>query len=61
MEEQLVECKQCNYLPPEMREYMARRCALCGNPHCDECLNEAGLCTPCSEKLPYGMDEATPV
>lgn len=61
MEEQFIECKQCNDLPPEMRGYMTRTCKLCGTLHCDECLNEAGLCTPCSERLPYSKEEATPV
>lgn len=61
MEEQLIECKQCNSLPPDLREYMSRTCALCGTLHCDECINEAGLCTPCSEKLTYSREEGTPV
>ncbi len=61
MEEQLIDCKKCSVLPPEMREYSSRSCVLCGNVHCDECLNEAGYCSSCSEKIPYSKEEATAV
>jgi hypothetical protein len=61
MEEHLTDCRQCNVLPPELREYSAKTCVLCGTLHCDECMNEAGYCTPCSEKLSYTQDEAIAV
>jgi hypothetical protein len=61
MEEQLIECKQCGIMTPEFTEYVTRTCNLCGTLCCDECLNEVGLCTPCSGKLSYSRDEANPV
>jgi len=61
MEEMWVECRVCKELPPELRGYSERTCSLCGALHCDECLNEAGYCTPCSEKMGFSRDEATPV
>jgi hypothetical protein len=61
MEEQLIDCKGCAILPPEMRQYTDRTCKLCGESHCDECLNEAGYCTPCSEKMDWSKEEATGV
>ncbi|MFZ2445688.1 MAG: hypothetical protein WAW37_04980 [Syntrophobacteraceae bacterium] len=58
MEAEYIDCKRCDLLPPEVRGYATRTCGLCGALHCDECLNEAGYCTPCSEKLSYSMEEA---
>ena len=61
MEEQHIDCKHCSLTPPELRQYSARTCTLCGELHCDECLNEAGYCTPCSEKMDYSKEEAIAV
>jgi len=56
-----MECRFCRALPPEIGEYSTKACRLCGALHCDECLNEAGYCTPCSEKTDYSKDEAIPI
>ncbi len=61
MEEQYIDCKYCSSMTPEVRQYAARTCALCGTLHCDECLNEAGYCTPCSEKSDFSKEEAIAV
>ena len=61
MEDALIECRTCESLAPELKEYSSRLCRLCGALHCDECLNEAGYCTSCSEKMDYSKDEAIPV
>lgn len=60
METAWIECKVCKDVPPAGREF-AKTCRLCGALHCDECINEAGYCTPCSEKLDYSKEEAIPV
>ena len=60
MEETWMECKICKDAPAEQKE-SAKMCRLCGALHCDECINEAGYCTPCSEKMGYSMEEASPV
>jgi hypothetical protein len=56
-----INCKECAMLPPEVQQYANRSCVLCGTLHCDECLNEAGYCTSCSEKMSYSKDEAAAV
>ncbi len=56
-----IECKECEILPSELKEYSDRKCRLCGALRCDECLNEAGLCTSCSENMNSSMDDAIPV
>jgi len=61
METIWVECKKCAALPAELKDYSAKMCRLCGTLHCDECLNEAGYCTPCSERMDYSKEEAVPV
>ncbi|MGO9689167.1 MAG: hypothetical protein ACLP2X_11565 [Syntrophobacteraceae bacterium] len=61
MEGLLLECKVCETLAPELKEYTAKTCRLCGALHCNECLNEAGYCTPCSEKMEYSKEDAIPV
>ncbi|MEM5785672.1 MAG: hypothetical protein AAGU11_00060 [Syntrophobacteraceae bacterium] len=61
MDEQYIDCKQCNDLPPEARQYATRSCSLCETTHCDACLNEAGYCTPCSEKMGFSKEEAISV
>jgi hypothetical protein len=61
MEGMWMECKMCETLSPELKEYSAKTCRLCGALHCDECLNEAGYCTPCSERMDYSKEEALPV
>ncbi len=61
MEAMWIECKTCESLAPELKEYSNRLCRLCGALHCDACLNEAGYCTPCSEKMDYSKEEAIPV
>jgi hypothetical protein len=61
MEGMWLECRVCETLIPQLKEYSARACRLCGTLHCDECLNEAGYCTPCSEKLDYSKEDAIPV
>lgn len=61
MEGMWMECRTCESLAPALKEYSSGTCRLCGALHCDECLNDAGYCTPCSEKLDYFKDEATPV
>jgi hypothetical protein len=61
MEDVFIECKTCQTLAPEMMEYSGRLCKLCNVAHCDECLNEAGYCTPCSEKLDYLKEDAIAV
>jgi hypothetical protein len=61
MESMWMECKMCDTLAPEMKGSASKTCRLCGALHCDECLNEAGYCTPCSEKIDYSKDEAIPV
>jgi len=58
MESTWIDCKRC---APKTKERSKRTCSLCGALHCDECLNEAGYCTPCSEKMGYSKDEAIPV
>ncbi len=60
MEQAWIECRICKDVPPQGME-SAKQCRLCGVLHCDECLNEAGYCTPCSEKLEYTKEEAIPV
>jgi len=59
--EEYIDCKKCNTMPPEIRQYAEKSCVLCGALHCDDCLNEAGYCTPCSEKLSYNKEEAIAV
>jgi hypothetical protein len=61
MDSLLIECRVCKALSAEVREYSAKICRLCESLHCDECLNEAGYCTPCSEKMEYSKEEAIPV
>lgn len=61
MEDALIECKTCMTAPPEIAEYSSRLCKLCNVAHCDECLNEAGYCTSCSEKMDYLKEDALPV
>ena len=61
MESTWIECKLCETLAPKVKEHSARICRLCGALHCDECLNEAGYCRSCSEKMDYSKDEAIPV
>jgi hypothetical protein len=61
MEEQLIECKACDIIPKHLREYADRSCRLCGGLGCDECLNEAGYCSPCNTRTPYSKEEAIPV
>ncbi len=56
-----MECTKCKTPAPEMKESAVGTCRLCAVLHCDECLNEAGYCTSCSEKMDYSMDEAIPV
>ncbi len=58
MESEFINCKKC---ASHTKEHSAGTCCLCGALHCDECLNEAGYCTPCSEKMSYSKDEAIPV
>jgi len=58
MEEQHIDCKHCTLMPAEMKQYATKTCGLCGELHCDECLNEAGYCTPCTEKNDYSKEEA---
>lgn len=61
MEGVWVDCKECRTLPPELHEYAAKKCSLCGALMCDECLDEAGYCAPCSLTRSYSKDEAVPV
>jgi hypothetical protein len=61
MESVLIDCKRCSTLAPEIMEYSSRLCRLCNVAHCDECLNEAGYCTPCSEKMDHSKEDAIPV
>ncbi len=61
MEDMWIECKVCGTFASEIRRHSSRECSLCGAMHCDECLNEAGYCTPCSEKLGYSKGDAIPV
>ncbi len=61
MEEQYIDCKRCGAMPPEVKQHAAKTCTLCGTLHCDECLNEAGYCTPCSEKMSFSKEEAIAV
>ncbi len=61
MDGQTIDCQQCDNLPPELYEYAARTCKLCGALECDSCLNEAGYCEPCSIKANYSKEEAIPI
>lgn len=61
MENTLIDCKVCESLTSEIAEYSTKVCRLCGELHCDECLNEAGYCTPCSEETGYLREDAIPV
>ncbi len=61
MEPEWIECRECGILPPEIQAYVAKTCGLCGTMNCDECLDEAGLCTPCSDKPDFSFEEAIPV
>jgi hypothetical protein len=61
MEEQLIACKVCGAMPKEPAVFIDRSCRLCGALACDECLNEAGYCTPCSARAPYNRVEANPI
>lgn len=61
MEGQWIECRECGALPSEMQGYAAKTCSLCGALHCDECLNEAGYCTPCSEESLWSKEEGIAV
>jgi len=56
-----MEGTMCETPAPEMKEYASGTCRLCAALYCDECLNEAGYCTTCSEKMDYSKDEAIPV
>lgn len=56
MEERHIDCRECDSMSEEAKVYAAKTCRLCGT--CDECLNEAGYCVPCSEKLGYSKEEA---
>jgi hypothetical protein len=59
MEEETPVCKECETLL--VQGYAAKTCRLCNALHCDECLNEAGYCTPCSEKMGFSKEEAIAV
>ncbi len=61
MESTWIECTQCESLPPELKEYSIKSCRMCGALDCDECLNEAGYCVSCSEKIDYSKEDAIPV
>ncbi|MGA3113316.1 MAG: hypothetical protein ABSF90_02655 [Syntrophobacteraceae bacterium] len=61
MESAWMEGTMCETPAPEMKEYASGTCRLCAALYCDECLNEAGYCTTCSEKMDYSKDEAIPV
>jgi len=61
MEDVLIECRTCKTFASEIMEHSSRSCRLCNTLHCDECLNEAGYCTSCSEKLDYLKEDAIPV
>ncbi|MGA2404175.1 MAG: hypothetical protein ABSG91_21135 [Syntrophobacteraceae bacterium] len=61
MEGMWMECRGCETFAPKLDERSSKECRLCGALHCDECLNEAGYCTPCSEKMDYSKDDAIPV
>ncbi len=61
MEETRIDCKECASMPAELQAYAEKTCRLCGTLHCDECLNEAGYCTPCSETLGFSKEEAIAV
>lgn len=60
MEEMTISCKSCGQTDLGSAEEQ-KHCRLCDEIHCDECLNEAGYCAPCSEKIDYGKDEAIAV
>ena len=61
MEDIWMDCRVCETLAPELNEYSSGTWSLCGSLHCDECLNEAGYCTSCSEKIDYSKGDAIPV
>jgi hypothetical protein len=61
MDEQVIECTECNTFPKEMATYASRSCRLCGVLECDACLNEAGYCTPCEARANYSREEANPI
>ena len=60
MEETIVSCKSCG-----SRDFddtaEEKTCRLCNEVHCGECLNEAGYCAPCAEKMNYSKGEAIAV
>lgn len=56
MEEQLIECSGCRQW---FTESMVKNCNLCEESRCDDCLNEAGYCVPCTEAAGYSKEEAT--
>ncbi len=59
MEEELLVCKHCNASFVCLDS--AKTCKLCEAVHCDECLNEAGYCAPCGERMGYSKEEAVAV
>jgi hypothetical protein len=61
MKDHWINCKVCGELYSETQERSSGTCDLCCTLRCDECLNEAGYCTPCSEKMDYSKDEAIAV
>lgn len=61
MEASMIDCIKCGSLPAELQEYAEKTCRLCGTLHCDACLDEAGYCTPCSERTDFSKEEAIAV
>jgi multimeric flavodoxin WrbA len=61
MESAWIECRSCETLVSELKEYSVKSCRICDALDCDECLNEAGYCMPCSEKSDYSKEDAIPV
>jgi hypothetical protein len=56
MNERELVCSHCSQDVQQASD--AKYCPLCNEIHCNECLNEAGLCVPCGTDPGYSKEEA---